>query len=93
MQDAARVVASAEELEADRARVAAIIQEGGVAYRGLALNLNFVHPKLGTPLFIACRFGQEKLVSRMLDLGADPNLVAEDGRSAFYVASEISCSV
>ena len=27
-------------------------------------------------------------MSRLLDLGADPNLVTEDGRSAFYMASE-----
>ena len=58
------------------------------ARTGLAININLVHPKLGTPLFIACRYGQEKLVSRLLDLGADPNLVTEDGRSAFYMASE-----
>jgi ankyrin repeat protein len=51
---------------------------------GLGLNINSVDDKLNTPLHYACEYPQSKdfqlrLISLLLDNGADPNLRNDDG--------------
>ena len=52
------------------------------------LDVNVNAPDVGTPLCVACKNGEKKLTSHLLDAGGHANASSEDGRTPLYFATE-----